>query len=110
MLNKLISRAEREVAEYGSFAPVFEEFKNTNPKLNIDRYQLKILKMPKEDVADETKRFIEATVFAPAGDYKANLLIGSGTKEEILKQLKSEEFVDKLNNAYIKLVDVIQNP
>lgn len=110
MLEKLIARAEREVPEYGEFAPVYENFKNTNQDLKIDRYQLKIFKMPKSDVEDETKRFIMAEVYAPACDYKADILIGSGSKEEILNQLKSPDFVGKLNNAYIQLADFIQNP
>lgn len=110
MLDKVTERAEREVPEYGSFAPVYESFKNTNKELPIDRYQLKVLKMPKDVVDNEKKRYIEAAVFAPAGDYKANLLVGSGDKNEIMEQLKSDEFPKKLNDAYIKLVDFIQNP
>ena len=110
MLKDLTERAEREVPEYGDFAPVYENFKNLNPKLDVDRYQLRIFKMPKAQVADETKRYLEAEVFTKAGTYKANILLGSGNKEEILKQLKSDDFVDKLNEAYIQLVDLIQNP
>lgn len=110
MLKDITERAEREVPEYGDFAPVYENFKNINPKLDVDRYQLKIYKMPKAQVSDETERFLEAEVYTKAGTYRASLLLGSGKKEDILKQLKSEEFTEKLNNAYIKLVDLIQNP
>ena len=110
MLEALINRAEREVPEYGDFAPVYESFKNTNPKLDIDRYQLKVFKMPKAQVPDETKRYLEAEVFTKAGTYKANILLGFGNKDEIMKQLKSKDFVDNLNNAYAQLVDLIQNP
>lgn len=110
MLNKIVKRAELEVTEYGDFAPIYEYFKNTNPDLNIDKYQLKIFKMPKINVEDETKRFIMAEVYLPSRDYKADIILGSGNKEEILKQLKSPDFVDKLNNAYIQLVDILQNP
>lgn len=110
MLQKLIERAEREVPEYGDFAPVYENFKNTNPNLNVDRYQLRIFKKPKSEVADETKRYIEAEVYTKAGTYKATVLLGTGKKEDIIKQLRSEGFVDELNNSYIQLVDMIQNP
>ena len=110
MLKDLIARAEREVPEYGDFTPVFENFKNTNPNLDVDRYQLKIFKMPKAQVADETRRFLEAEVYTKAGIYKANMLLGEGSKKDIMKQIKSEDFVEKLNNAYIQLVDLIQNP
>ena len=110
MLKDLIKRAEREVPEYGDFAPVYENFKNLNPNLDVDRYQLRIFKMPKSQVPDETKRYLEAEVFTKSGAYKADMLLGSGNKDEIMKQLKSEDFVDKLNEAYIQLVDLIQNP
>ena len=110
MLDKVTKRAELEVPEYGSFAPVYEYFKNNNPELPIDRYQLKVLKMPKDVVEDEKQRYIEAAVFTPASDYKANILVGSGYKDDIIKQLKSDEFPEKLNDAYIKLVDLIKNP
>ena len=109
MLEKLIKRADLEVPEYGDFAPVYENFANINPDLNIGKYQLKVFKMPKASEEDETKRFIMAEVFAPAGDYKADLLIGSGTKDEIMKQLQNPEFVDTLNNAYIELVEFMHN-
>ena len=110
MLNNLINRAEREVPEYGDFAPVYENFKNTNPELDIDRYQLKIYKAPKAYEPDETKRYLEAEVYNKAGTYKANIMLGSGKKDEIMKQIKSEDFVDKLNDTYIKLADLIENP
>ena len=110
MLKELITRAEREVPEYGDFAPVYESFKNNNSKLDVDRYQLRIFKMPKDLVPDETKRYLEAEVFTKAGTYSATMILGSGSKEDILKQLKTEEFTDKLNNTYAKLVDMIQNP
>ncbi len=110
MIDAVTERAEREVPEYGDFAPVYEEFKNTNSKLPIDRYQLKVLKMPKEDVPDEKQRFLQAAVYAPAGDYKADMLIGAGHKDKIMEILKSDEFPETLNDAYIKLVDFMQNP
>jgi hypothetical protein len=69
-INNLAQRAEREVVEYGDFAPVYESFKNTNPDLNIDKYQLKIFKMPRESVQDETKRYIMAEVYLPSRDNK----------------------------------------
>lgn len=109
MLNDIINRAEREVPDYGDFAPVYENFKNTNPKLDIDKYQIRIFKAPKQYVSDETIRYIEAEVYTKVGDYKATLLLGTGKKEEILNQLKSKDFVEKLNNAYIQLTDLIQN-
>ena len=109
LVDKVANRAEREVPEYGYFAPVYEEFANKNPQQNIDKFRLKVFKMPKQDVPDETKRYIEAAVYVPGSDYKADMLIGAGNKAEILKLLKSDEFPTRLNNAYSKLVDFIQN-
>ncbi len=110
LIDKITNRAEREVPEYGDFAPVYEEFKNINTKLPVSKYQLKVLKMPKEDVPDEKQRFIQAAVYAPAGDYNANILLAAGHKDKILNELKSDKFPEKLNNAFINLVDLLQNP
>lgn len=110
MLDKLLSRIEREVPEYGNFAPVYEFIKNNDSKHLIDRFQLNVFKMPKHIVEDEKRRYIEAAVYSKAGDYKATLLLGSGNKEEIIKQLKSDEFLKKLDKTYLQLTDMILNP
>jgi len=109
IINKVATRSEREVPDYGDFAPVYEDFKNKNTDVPVGRYMLKVLKMPKADVADEKQRFIEASVYAPAGDYKAEMLLSGGHKDEILKELNSDKFPEKLNDAYLTLVDSIQN-
>jgi len=111
IIDKVAKRSEREVPDYGEFAPVYEDFKNQDPKLNfVDRYMLKVVKMPKADVPDEKKRYIEASVYSPAGDYKADVLLAGGYKDDIMKELKSKEFPEKLNNAYVELVDYLRNP
>lgn len=110
MRDKLISEVSSYIPEYGAFTPVYAEFKNLNKDLNIDKFQIKVFKMPKQDEPDETKRFVEAAVYLPASDYKATLLLTSGNKEQILEQIQTEEFVKKLDKAYAELIDVIQNP
>lgn len=110
MIDKVIARAEREVPDYGDFAPVYEEFANKNNDLSIGRYQLKVLKMPKTDVPDEKKRFIQAAVYSKAGDYKADVLLASGHKSKIMNILKSDDFPVKLNDAFVNLVDFMENP
>ena len=106
LIEKVANRAEREVPEYGYFAPVYEEFKNKDSQLDIEKYRLKVLKMPKADVPDETKRYIEAAVFVPGSDYKADMLIGSGKKAEIIELLRSEKFPERLKSVYQRLVDL----
>ena len=50
MLEKLIVRAEREVPEYGDFAPVTELFQNLDPGSQdiVGKFGLTILKLPKD--------------------------------------------------------------
>lgn len=109
VIDDVSTRSEREVPEYGEFAPVSEFFKNVDKDIPADKFVLRVIKMPKEDYPDEKQRFIEASVFAPAGDYKADMLIGAGHKKEILETLKSKDFPTRLNDAYIDLIDMLKD-
>jgi len=109
MVSKTSDRAELEVPEYGDFAPVMEFMDNTNKDLPVGKYGIKIYKMPKDIVEDPKQRYIEAAVYMPAGDYKADMVVGSGHKDKILEILNSPEFPEKLNRAYGELLDVIED-
>lgn len=65
--------------------------------------------MPKSVVEDEKQRYLEAAAYMPAGDYKADMVVGSGNKQEILDMLKSKDFAENLNYAYAELLDVIKD-
>lgn len=112
MVAKITERAEdnRELPEYGDFSPVVEYMDNLDEDNDtVGKYGLKIYKMPKDVVEDPKQRYIEAAAYVPVGDYKATLVVGSGHKDEILKQLKSPDFPEKLNRAYGELVEMLED-
>ena len=71
-------------------------------------FRLRIYKMPADIVPDPEKRYIEASVFDSGGCYKAEMLVGSGKKEEIMAIMKAEKFRMKLCDTYIKLLDMLR--
>ena len=100
----------RIVPEYGDFSPVLEFIPNLDEEnKTVGKYGLKIYKMPKDVVPDPKKRYIEASAYVPEGDYKATLVVGSGDKDEIIKQLKAPEFPEKLNRAYGELLEMLED-
>lgn len=105
-LEKLVKR-EREVAEYGDFAPVSEYFDNLGQTTKdiVSKYEVKIYKMPYDVDPDPKKRYVEAVAYEPAEEYKSNMIVGAGTKKEVLELLKDPEFAQKLNIVYGKLVN-----
>lgn len=105
----LKERAEREVAEYGDFMAVTELFPNLDKETQIGNYALKIFKMPKDVVSDPKKRYLEAAIYMPSGDYKMTMVVGSGTKQEILDMLNQPDFCKKLNKIYGELLYTIEH-
>ena len=63
MVKKITLRAEREVPEYGDFAPVYEEFKNTDTSLKATDFMLKIVKPPSNIKGHEKLRYIELSAY-----------------------------------------------
>ncbi|GEM_PF-1598049 len=111
MIAKVFDRTEREVPEYGAFSDVAEYMPNLDPetKTLAGKYGLRIYKMPKSVVEDPKQRYIEAAAYRPAGDYKADVIVGSGHKDEILKILNSDEFPEKLNRTYGELLETLED-
>ena len=100
IVNDVLSRAEREVPPYGEFAPVFEEFKNTNSALDATHFMLKIVKPPKNIEGHETLRNIELTAYKVPTPYKASVIIKSGTKDDIIEKLKTPEFHKEIEESF----------
>ena len=98
-LTMLRIRAEREVAEYGDFAPVYEQFANPDKSLCATDFMLKISKPPKNIEGHEKIRNLEVVAYKLPHPYKAERIIAAGNKEEILKQLKSDEVYSKIESA-----------
>ena len=110
LVERVLSRVEHEMPQSGYFAPVYENFYNNDKatKHIAGMFRLKVYKMPADIVPDPEKRYIEASVFDSGGCYKAEMLVGSGKKEEIMAIMKAEKFRMKLYDTYIKLLDMLR--
>ena len=106
----ILHRVYNEVPESGAFLPIFESFANPDEESRnkIGTYRLKVYKMPEDVVADPSKRYIEAAVYTPDRTYKVSMLVGSGTKDNIIKHLQSNDFPDKLNRTYGELFAILE--
>ena len=110
LIEKVLSRVEKEVPSSGYFAPVYDEFCNNDESTKhiAGRFRLKVYKMPADIVPDPEKRYIEASVFDNVGCYKTEMLVGSGNKETIIAIMKTEKFRMKLYDTYIRLLDMLR--
>ena len=103
IINDVLVRAEREVPPYGDFAPVYEEFKNTDTSLKATDFMLKIVKPPSNIKGHEKLRYIELSAYQLPMPYKMSRLIAKGTKEEILQQLKEEDFFETITKNFSEM-------
>ena len=111
LVERVLSRVEHEMPQSGYFAPVYDEFRNSDESTKhiAGRFRLMVYKMPADIVPDPEKRYIEASVFDSGGCYKTEMLVGSGNKEEIIAIMKTDKFRTKLYNTYIRLLDMLRD-
>ena len=107
----MLQQVKDHVPDYGDFAPVMEFFDNPDPLTRefVGRYGLKVYKMPKDVVPDPRMRYIEAAAYIPSGRYKADCNVASGTKEEIIATMQTEEFAEKLCETYRELEELFEH-
>ena len=95
----LRDRAEREVPEYGDFAPVYEQFANTKKELSATDFMLKISKPPKSVEANEKIRNLEVVAYRLPSPYKAECIVATGTKEELMQKLQDTKLLTEINET-----------
>ncbi len=94
-INKLAQRAEREVVEYGDFAPVVEKFANYNVKdLKIGVPSIKIVYADYK--GDKSLKRLELDVPSESGKSNANIVMELASKEDILKILSDKGLVERI--------------
>lgn len=108
-LYSLIDRIEREMPEYGDFAPIYEQFPNCFPNMPIDRFRIEAMKMPKCTVEDPKQRYVKVTAYDNSNS-KIYTLIAGGYKADILKRLREEDFIYELDRTYKRLAWELSNP
>ncbi len=111
LIARLLARVDKEVPEYGDFAPLLEFFDNLDEgtQKHVSRYGLKLYKMPQDIEPDPKNRYLEAAAYLPGGAYKADLIVGHGHKEDIVALLNNVGFPTKLNRTYGKLLYTVQD-
>ena len=111
LVRKAIERVEREVPEVGKFSDIFELFDNPDESSAdvVGKYGLHIYKMQSDVQPDPAMRYIQASAYIPSAAYKATLMCGSGTKQEILAIMKEPAFSEKLNYTFAELLDMLEN-
>lgn len=101
MIKDVYARAEREVPEYGDFKMVYEEFKNPDKDLCATDFMLKVVKPNLKGY--EKVRNLELVAYNLPMPYKAERIIATGSKEEILEKLKSKDLQTELEKAVREL-------
>ena len=107
----MLQQVKDHVPDYGDFAPVMEFFDNPDPLTRefVGRYGLKVYKMPKDVVPNPRMRYVQAAAYIPSGRYKSDCNVASGTKEEIITTMQTEEFAEKLRETYRELEELFEH-
>lgn len=105
LILRILKRAEDEVPEHGDFAPLFEFFDApvASERNVVSRYGLEIFKMPYDIQPDPMIRYMRANAYDPSGQYRSGMIVGSGTKSDILVQLRSEDFANEIGYTFGEL-------
>ena len=111
LVRRTMKRIEEEMPDKGSFSDIFELFCNPDDGTSdvVGKYGLHVFKMQSDIVPDPTKRYVQACPYIPSAAYKATLIVGSGTKAEILELMKEPSFAEKLNYTFGELLDMLQD-
>ena len=111
LVRRTVRRLEEEVPDKGSFSDIFELFCNPDDGTSdvVGKYGLHVFKMQSDIVPDPTKRYVQACAYIPSAAYKATLIVGSGTKAEILELMKGPSFADKLSCTFDELTDMLRD-
>ena len=111
LVRRTIERIKEEMPDEGSFADIFELFKNPDAGTSdiVGKYGLHVFKMRSDVEPDPKKRYVQACGYIPSGEYKATLMAGSGTKAEILSLMKEPAYANKLNYTFGELLDMLQD-
>ena len=95
-INKLAQRAEREMAEYGDFAPIVEKMPNHNKDLKIGEPSIKIVYANYSK--DKTLKRLELDVPSESGKSNANYVLELANKQDILKVLADKNLATRIKN------------
>lgn len=94
-INKLYQRAQREMPDYGDFAPIVEKL-NFNEDLKIGEPSVKIVYANYNK--DKTLKRLELDVPSVSGKSRENIAMELANKETILDILSDEHLTTRIKN------------
>lgn len=102
-LAEKLKNRDREVPEYGDFRIVSEEIENPDKSLPATNFVLQISKPSKNIENHEKLRDLKAVAYNLPHPYKAEILLATGSKQDVLKALEDEEILENLPKIFKKL-------
>lgn len=106
-VNNLTQRAEREVPQDGDFAPVMERYINHDRNVYANEMLLQITPLPvslKNEPNYSKLRYLQAVVKSPL-EQPNRCVLACGTKEDILKVLKTDNLNERVANKLDELAE-----
>lgn len=95
-LNALLRRAQAEMSEHGTFAPMSEKFRNSDPQFYCGDVCMTIKYLSRDYNPSETKYCFDLIVKTPSGQSTCSCYLFCGTKVELLDHISNEAFCDEL--------------
>lgn len=102
-INKLVQRGQREMPEYGDFAPIIEKFTNTDDNLKIGEPSIKIVYANYNK--DKTLKRLELDIPSKSGLSKANIAMELADKKDILDVLSDENLKNRIEKNMQKVAN-----
>ncbi len=105
--SNMTKRLEREMAEYGDFAPVVEKYESKNPEMNISTIKISCEHDPKS-VSKKLRR-INLSVMDKARINEYQCTLKKGYKSELLEYVNDEDFFGSAKKVVQLINDKIEN-
>lgn len=105
--SNMTKRLEREMAEYGDFAPVVERYESKNPEMNISTVKISCEHDPKSVTKKLRKLNLSVTDKARINEYQCTLK--KGYKSDLLEYVNDEEFFSSAKKIVQLINDEIEH-
>ena len=103
----LIERLEREVPEYGDFAPVIEKFTLKSPRMEVGDVQITCSNVKESET--NLERVLKLTVSAGKNPKNGiGVKLASGKKTEILDIVKDKAFFEKVKSIVLNIDETLK--
>lgn len=109
MIENLLNR-DREIYEYGDFAPVTETFKNSDKELCASDFAIKVFQAPEGVENRETERAVQLIAYKYPTSLYARKMLVFGTKNEILEKLQQKDLYKEIKEAFVEMSKALEHP